>query len=260
MKVQIYEIQTPEEAEKVIELGVQNVGSVILSDSSWKLPEIKETIKTVRNLGATSSLIPLYSGTDEVFRTIEYYSPDIIHFCEALFPFDNIEKTCSRFIKLQEMVRERFPEVRIMRSIPIPDQDDPSIIIPVLKIAELFEPYSDFFLTDTFVSGIGVSGCGNSHSEAQPVPGYVGITGKLGSRSIARDLVEKSAIPVILAGGLSPENVYELALEIRPYGVDSCTLTNAADSDGKPIRFKKDLHRVSAFVNEAKRAALKCNS
>lgn len=254
MIVQIYEIQTPQEAEKVIDLGVNNVGSVILSSSSWKSSTIKDTIKTVGSLGATSSLITLFSDPEAVFATLEYYAPDIVHFCEALFPFDNIEKKCSRFIKLQEQVRERFPEIKIMRSIPIP-VDGSATKVPFLEIASLFEPYSDFFLTDTFISG-----SGEAHSEAQPVPGYVGITGKLCSPSKSRELVEKSVIPVILAGGLSPENVYDLAVDIMPFGVDSCTLTNAVDNNGKPLRFKKDLHRVSAFVNEAKRAAIKCNS
>lgn len=254
MIVQIYEIQTPEEAEKVIELGVNNIGSVILSANSWKNRAIKDTVKTANSLGATSSLIPLFSEPDSIFSTLDYYGPDIVHFCEALFPFDNIEKTCSRFIKLQEQVRKRFPEIKIMRSIPIP-VDGSVTIIPFLEIAGLFEPYSDFFLTDTFISG-----SDDAHSDAQPVPGYVGITGKPCSPSKSKELVEKSVIQVILAGGLSPENVYDLAVDIMPYGVDSCTLTNAVDDNGKPIRFKKDLHRVSAFVNEAKRAALKCNS
>lgn len=254
MIVQIYEIQTPEEAEKVVELGVNNVGSVIISPDTWKSVDIKDAIKTTQGLGATSSLITLFSDQDTVFRCLDYYGPNIIHFCEALLPFDNIEKTCSKFIELQEKVRENYPEIKIMRSIPIPLKGA-STDIPFLDIAGYFEPYSDFFLTDTFIDH-----GGNAHSEAQPVPGYVGITGKLCEPSKSKELVEKSIIPVILAGGISPENVYDLAAEIKPYGVDSCTLTNALDDNGKPLRFKKDLHRVSAFVNEARRAALKCNS
>ena len=64
-------------------------------------------------------------------------------------------------------------------------------------------------------------------SNDQPVEGFVGITGKTCDWIAARRLVESSRIPVILAGGLSPENVYEGILAIRPAGVDSCTLTNA---------------------------------
>ena len=41
MLAQIYEIQTPEEAEKCIALGVDRIGSVLLSASEWKNPEIR---------------------------------------------------------------------------------------------------------------------------------------------------------------------------------------------------------------------------
>jgi phosphoribosylanthranilate isomerase len=66
--------------------------------------------------------------------------------------------------------------------------------------------------------------------------------------------VAASPIPVILAGGLSPENARDAILETRPAGVDSCTGTNARDAAGIPIRFKKDMARVRRFIEEARRA------
>jgi phosphoribosylanthranilate isomerase len=59
---------------------------------------------------------------------------------------------------------------------------------------------------------------------------------------------------VILAGGLSPENVYGAVKAVQPFGVDSCTGTNQVDRRGKGIRFKKDPARVKAFVQEVRRA------
>jgi len=41
---------------------------------------------------------------------------------------------------------------------------------------------------------------------------------------------------------------------VRPAGADSCTLTNALDPAGKPIRFRKDFDKVAAFVAEVRRA------
>jgi phosphoribosylanthranilate isomerase len=38
--------------------------------------------------------------------------------------------------------------------------------------------------------------------------------------AFARDVVLKSRVPVILAGGLTPENVQEAASRVRPYAVD----------------------------------------
>jgi phosphoribosylanthranilate isomerase len=57
-----------------------------------------------------------------------------------------------------------------------------------------------------------------------------------------------------LAGGLSPENVYEGVMAVRPFGADSCTRTNAEGSNGGLVRFKKDYEKVKAFVAEVRRA------
>jgi len=60
-------------------------------------------------------------------------------------------------------------------------------------------------------------------------------------------------IPVILAGGLSPENVAAGIGKVRPAGVDTCTATNAVDDLGRPVRFRKDPEKVRRFVAEARR-------
>ena len=61
MIIQIYEIQTPEEAETIIDLGVDHIGSVILSEAEWKIPGLKETLDFIRSTSAKSSLIPLFN-------------------------------------------------------------------------------------------------------------------------------------------------------------------------------------------------------
>jgi len=65
----------------------------------------------------------------------------------------------------------------------------------------------------------------------------------------AAELVASCRIPVILAGGISAGNVAEGIRRVRPAGVDSCTLTNAHDKSGAPIRFKKNLQKVKQLVN-----------
>ena len=89
---------------------------------------------------------------------------------------------------------------------------------------------------------------------AQPVAGYVGITGEVCDWELARALVEASPIPVILAGGISPENVFDAIGRVRPAGIDSCMQTNARDALGKPIRFRKDRDRVRRLLDEVRRA------
>ena len=113
---------------------------------------------------------------------------------------------------------------------------------PSVELAKRLAEASDSFLIDTW-------------TENEPVAGFVGITGQTCDRETARAVVEASPIPVILAGGLGPDNVAQAIREVRPAGVDSCSKTNAVGADGRPIRFTKDLAKVAAFVREARSAA-----
>ena len=61
---------------------------------------------------------------------------------------------------------------------------------------------------------------------------------------MSRRLVELAERPVILAGGLTPENVKRAIVEVRPAGVDSHT--GVEDSTGRKSREK-----VQRFVLEA---------
>ena len=45
MITQIYEIQTPREAEKCIELGVDQIGSVLLSQGDWRVEVLREVTR-----------------------------------------------------------------------------------------------------------------------------------------------------------------------------------------------------------------------
>ena len=247
MITQIYEIQTPEEAEAVGAVGVDHIGSVVLAAEKWRQPELRETIQRVRDIKKKSTLITLFNDPDTVCKALDYYQPDIIHFCEMLPGGREGMGICRRLIALQEIIRQRYPGLKIMRSIPI-ERTSGSNSMGTLALAEQFQPTSDFFLTDTVLT--------NGHDmAAQPVAGFVGITGETCHWDTARMLVNQATIPVILAGGLSPENVYRGVCTVKPAGVDSCTRTNRENNEGIPIRFQKDVARVKRFVDEARRAA-----
>ena len=68
-------------------------------------------------------------------------------------------------------------------------------------------PLVDAFITDTF----------------DPQSGASGATGKTHDWSRSRRLVELSPRPVILAGGLTPDNVAQAIAAVRPAGVDAHT-------------------------------------
>ena len=164
MIVQIYEIQTPQEAEKCIELGVDHIGSVILSQDGWRVRVLREVTRITKRTEIKSSLIPLFQDIDTIYRAIDYYRPDYVHLCENLTDNHGKKSELNRFFQFQLNMKEKFPEIGIMRSIPIPGQSS-SLDFPTLDIAGVLEPVTDIFLTDTWL-------------EDEPVLGYIGITGK----------------------------------------------------------------------------------
>ena len=240
MIIQIYEIQTPLEAERCIESGVGHVGSVLLSKENWHLPVLKDVMLLTEGTDIKNSIIPLFKDIDTLYRALDYYQPHYVHFCDSLTDHNGREVELNKFIEVQSNLKEKFPGMKIMRSIPVPQRGMTSGF-PTLKIARILEPVSDIFLTDTFL-GKG------------PVNGFIGITGKTADREISKELVLQTNIPVILAGGLSPENVYGAVTGVLPAGADSCTLTNRMDEKGKTIRFHKDFSKVKKFVTEVRRA------
>ena len=107
----------------------------------------------------------------------------------------------------------------------------PGNIDELAGIAGDFGPLVDSFITDTW----------------DPKTGASGATGKTHNWDASRRIVESAARPVILAGGLTPDNVGRAIMQVRPAGVDAHTGVEGADGMKDPVR-------VRAFVEEARRA------
>ena len=80
-----------------------------------------------------------------------------------------------------------------------------------------------------------------------PSTGRKGATGHVHDWSLSRQIVEASPIPVILAGGLNPENVTRAIREVRPHGVDAHTGLEEADG-------ARSLDKIQAFALAARAA------
>lgn len=80
------------------------------------------------------------------------------------------------------------------------------------------------------------------------VPGHYGGTGAVGDWEAAGRLAARGDIPpLILAGGLTPDNVADAIRAVRPAGVDVAGGVEAAPGT-------KDADKMRAFVDAAKRA------
>jgi len=119
------------------------------------------------------------------------------------------------------------PNLTIIKSLVIGLHDNETLESIMGRLSE----YVDAFITDTF----------------DPKTGASGATGKTHDWGVSHRLVELSDRPVILAGGLTPENVRRAILEVKPAGVDSHT--GVEDATGLKSREK-----VKKFVTEAQAA------
>ena len=220
--------------------GVDHIGSVLLSEEGWRQPSVKDVMLLSEGTEVKNSLIPLFENMDTLWRSLDYYRPDYLHFCGSLTDHRGRPVDLEKIIQFQGTLKEKFPEIGIIRSIPVP-RAGTAHGFPAIELARTLAPASDLFLIDTRL-------------EQEPVNGFIGITGTPADWDLSRELVGQSTIPVILAGGLSPENVFEALLKVCPYGADSCTHTNRVNRTGKVIRFQKDFQKVREFVQEVRRA------
>ncbi len=77
------------------------------------------------------------------------------------------------------------------------------------------------------------------------VSGYMLDPGAGDGQSFDWDIAKSITVPLIIAGGLHPDNVAELVAQLQPYGVD--VSTGVETSPGK-----KDAAKVRGFIRSAK--------
>lgn len=148
MIIQIYEVQRPGEAEILVDMGVDHIGSVLTALNQRKNATIRKTVRVIRQAGAKSGLIPLFHDPVAIFSALDYYAPDFVHLCDALSPFPGEKGTNVRefdaLLSLQVDIKDRFPQIDIMRSLSIPQAGiphDDEIQKNVLRFAEVFAPF-----------------------------------------------------------------------------------------------------------------------
>ncbi|OKI49549.1 phosphoribosylanthranilate isomerase [Micromonospora sp. CB01531] len=221
MIVQIYTAQSAREALALAEVGVDHVG---LTPAKLGLPgEIDEdtAAEAVRALRgkAVSVALSVSSDLDEIVRMTTRVQPDILHLCgePGAVPPSAVAS-----------LRRRLPACKIMQAIAVTGSE-------AVDTARAYADVSDLLILD-------------SHTDE--VAG-VGAAGVVHDWDISARIVASVGIPVILAGGLSPENVAAAIATVQPWGVDSLTLTNRALPGGG---FEKDLARVAEFVSNSRAA------
>lgn len=221
MIVQIYGVMSPSDGAMVAALGADQIGVVVGErGAAWDEVDFESATRIFAALdtGVTKVALTLSSEASEIEAVIGAVRPDVLHLAAAL---DAIQPGQVAALK------QRNPGLRVIRTIPVTGSES-------IRAASSFQGIADYLLLDS----------------RDPDTMSVGATGRRHDWTISAQIVATVRIPVILAGGLSPDNVREAISAVRPWGVDSNTLTGHDDD-----RTRKDPERVRRFIEIAHASA-----
>lgn len=219
MLVQIYSLTHPDDVRTCLEAGVDHIG-VAPADQDVPAAISNERARLLFDIippDRTSVALTVATDVDTVLAHARGVDPDILHVCSD---------TETIGVRDCATVRERLaPETELMKAIDVADSS-------AVDAAERFAPVVDWLILDT----------------ATPDVAGVGASGTTHDWTLSRKIVERVDTPVILAGGLSPENVARAVRDVRPAGVDSYSHTSRTED-------RKDHDAVRAFTRNAREAA-----
>jgi phosphoribosylanthranilate isomerase len=211
MLTQIYEVSTPEEARSISAIGIDHIGVLVGDGQFLREQPVSAATRIAEAILPPSKFSALFLTADIplIERRVRELQPTIVHLGAA-----------SELLSPQDVriLKEMFPDKSIMRSVPVNGEES-------LAIAQSYGGIADFLLLDSYRA-----------SDRQ-----IGALGLTHDWTISRRIVELVRTPVILAGGLGPDNVADAIRAVLPAGVDSKTKT---DLDGSHA---KDLVRVRRF-------------
>lgn len=212
MKIKICGIKTEHDLAAAVNSGADAVGFItdVPVDSPRKitLDEASRLISKVP-LFVTTVLVIMPENAHQAVRMIQAARPVAVQIHNAL--------------PLSELVKIKGTGVKLIKTIQVYRDSKADMLIKQIK---QFSGVADAILLDTALDG------------------KTGGTGVPHNWEVSSKVVLNAGIPVILAGGLKPENVGDAVKCVRPYAVDTAS--------GVETGGKKDEKKVMDFINNAR--------
>ncbi len=212
-KIQIAGVSSPEEAVFCAHAGVDAIGLTLelpggIHDGlTW---ERAATIVRKLHERVWKVVITYLKSFDEISDLIDVVRPDAVQFHGG--------------ISTQQLLlfRKKYPTIKTIARVTVLNEDS-------IAVAAGF----DSMLWDSIIL-----------DSMDPITGRLGATGIPHDWSLSSRIVKASVLPVILAGGLTPENVAEAISKAMPAGVDAHT--GIENSDGS-----RNFGKIEAFARAA---------
>lgn len=215
--IQVAGIIDQAEADMIVEEGADWLGFAL------RLPAKNEDLSEADAAAIIKAIQPRNKGVIITYLTD---ADEIRSFC-ADMGVDAIQLHGDITPAELRRLRTIAPDLFLLKSLVVKADNIGELTRTVDGAAE----FVDMFITDTF----------------NPATGAKGATGLVHDWDISAELVRISPRPLMLAGGLNPQNVAEAIEKVRPAAVDAHT--GLEDASGR-----KDRLKVRTFVTEARKA------
>lgn len=221
MKTQIYSLLNYNESVATMNAGADHIGLVPMQSGgvpAHRVPfdVVDRIFNEAKKRGVKCVAIMLNTDPDEMIFIANRIKPDILHIAGMEFTAD---------AAFAERLHKECPGIELMQAVLV---DGPNAI----ERAKEYSKFCDYLLTDSgLAADTGIGASGMTHDWA-----------------IDAAIVSSVSIPVVIAGGLGPNNVEECIKQVKPYGVDSLTKTSHKYNDGV---MEKDISKVKDFCERA---------
>lgn len=215
--IQVAGIKDQAEADMILEEGADWLGFAL------RLPAKNEDLSESDAAAIIKNIQPAHKGVIITYLTD---ADEIKAFC-AEMGVDAIQLHGDVTPAELRRLRRMAPDLYLLKSLVVRADN----IGELSRTVEGAADWVDMFITDSF----------------DPATGAKGATGRVHDWDISAELVRIAPRPLMLAGGLKPENVAEAIEKVRPAAVDAHT--GLEDATGR-----KDRVKVRTFVAEARRA------
>ena len=217
IKIQIAGVSSFEDSIRLINLGVDGLGFTLRLASGIHDGLTEDKAKQI------IAQLPPFVGTVAITYIIN--PNEAVEFCKCL-GVNTLQLHATVNHGAISEIKKQLPYIKIIKSVNVINSSSVNEAVNYAKEA-------DAIILDTY----------------DPVTGMHGATGKTHNWTISKKIVSACNKPVILAGGLNPENVAEAINIVRPWGVD--VHTGIENTDGTPNQEK-----AKAFVNAVRRTDL----
>lgn len=243
-RIKICGIRSPEEIELADMYGADAVGFIteVPVESPRKIDsDTAESLVSKVPKGLNSVLVIMPENSARALELIEKVKPDIVQIHsmlslselkiikeEAGIPIIKTLSVPAREESSEEKVKIAKKEENVRKEEKTEDGAFVSRLIDQIRLLE------ETAVVDSILLDTGKAG-------------KAGGTGSVHNWTISKRIAEETKLPLILAGGLKPENVLEAIKIVSPYAVDTAS--------GVETCGKKDAMKIKSFIEEVRCAS-----